>query len=55
MMILERPALGGVVIATAGVGACFLLNAASFVAVLVSLAFIRPQELFPQQSLYETM
>lgn len=41
------PALGGVVIATAGVGACFLLNAASFVAVLVSLAFIRPQELFP--------
>ena len=41
------PALGGVVIATAGVGACFLLNAASFVAVLVSLAFIRPRELFP--------
>ncbi|HJS69419.1 MAG TPA: MFS transporter [Gaiellaceae bacterium] len=41
------PALGGAVIATAGVGACFMLNAASFVAVLVSLAFIRPQELFP--------
>jgi MFS family permease len=41
------PALGGVVIATAGVGACFMLNAASFVAVLVSLAFIRPQELIP--------
>lgn len=41
------PALGGAVIATAGVGACFTLNAVSFVAVLVSLAFIRPQELFP--------
>jgi MFS family permease len=41
------PALGGAVIATAGVGACFLLNAASFVAVLASLALIRPRELFP--------
>jgi MFS family permease len=41
------PALGGAVIATAGVGACFLLNAASFVAVLASLALIRPRELLP--------
>ena len=41
------PALGGAVIATAGVGACFLLNAASFVAVLASLALIRPRDLVP--------
>ena len=31
------PALGGIVIATAGIGVCFLLNAASFVAVVTSL------------------
>lgn len=41
------PALGGAVIAAAGVGACFLLNAVSFVAVLASLALIRPHELVP--------
>ena len=31
------PAVGGILIATVGVGACFLLNAASFVAVVLSL------------------
>ena len=41
------PALGGIVIASVGVGACFLLNAVSFLAVLASLALIRPAELFP--------
>jgi MFS family permease len=41
------PALGGVVIAVAGPGACFLLNAVSFVAVLASLRLIRPEELVP--------
>jgi MFS family permease len=41
------PALGGVVVATAGAGACFALNAASFLAVLVSLVRIRRDELFP--------
>ena len=41
------PALGGAVIAVAGPGACFLLNAVSFVAVLASLRLIRPEELFP--------
>jgi MFS family permease len=41
------PALGGAVIAAAGPGACFLLNAVSFVAVLASLLLIRPEELFP--------
>src|SRR5207248_7213491 len=41
------PALAGVVIAAAGVGVCFAVNAASFLAVLVALALMRPQELFP--------
>ena len=41
------PALGGLVIAVAGPGACFLLNAVSFVAVLASLRLIRPEELVP--------
>jgi predicted MFS family arabinose efflux permease len=41
------PALGGAVIAAAGPGACFLLNAVSFVAVLASLRLIRPADLFP--------
>ena len=41
------PALGGAVIAAAGPGACFLLNAVSFVAVLASLRLIRPDELVP--------
>jgi MFS family permease len=41
------PALGGVVIAAAGVGFCFALNAASFLAVLVALALMRPRELYP--------
>jgi MFS family permease len=41
------PALGGAVIAGAGPGACFLLNAVSFLAVLASLGLIRPQELLP--------
>ncbi len=41
------PALGGVVIAASGPGVCFLLNAVSFLAVLVSLRLIRPGELVP--------
>jgi MFS family permease len=41
------PAIGGVVIATAGVGACFALNALSFLAVLAALALMRRRELFP--------
>jgi MFS family permease len=41
------PALGGAVIAAAGPGACFLLNAVSFVAVLASLRLIRAEELVP--------
>jgi MFS family permease len=41
------PALGGIVVATAGAGACFALNAVSFLAVLMSLFLIREHELFP--------
>jgi MFS family permease len=40
------PALAGGVIALVGVGACFVANAASFLAVLVSLAALRQEELF---------
>lgn len=38
------PAVAGALIASAGMAACFLLNAASFVAVLVCLAMMRPSE-----------
>lgn len=41
------PAIAGATIATAGVGVCFALNAASFVAVLAGLLAMRPAELFP--------
>jgi MFS family permease len=43
---LIGPAIGGLVIARWGTGGCFLLNALSFLAVLVSLILMRPQE-FP--------
>jgi MFS family permease len=41
------PAVAGVLIATAGVGVCFLANAASFAAVLAALARIRTSALHP--------
>ena len=41
------PAIAGIVIATAGVAWCFLLNAVSFVAVIVALQAMRPAELRP--------
>jgi len=41
------PAVAGVLIATAGIGVCFLANAASFAAVLVALARIRTDALRP--------
>ena len=41
------PALGGVIIAAAGVGFCFAFNAASFVAVLIGLLAMRESDLFP--------
>jgi MFS family permease len=38
------PALGGVLIAAAGAGVCFAVNAASYIAVLIALFLMRPQE-----------
>jgi len=43
---LIGPAIGGLVIARWGTGGCFLLNAISFLAVLMSLVLMRPEE-FP--------
>src|SRR5947209_6765759 len=40
------PATAGVLIATIGMSLCFLLNAASFVAMIVALALMNPRELF---------
>ena len=40
------PAIAGVVIAAAGTGVCFVLNAVSFLAVLLALASIRTAELY---------
>ncbi len=41
------PAIGGVLIATAGIGICFLLNAASFAAVVTSLLIMDRSALRP--------
>ena len=41
------PAIAGVLIATAGVGVCFLVNTLSFVAVLAALLAMREDELYP--------
>jgi MFS family permease len=44
---LVGPGLGGLIIATAGVGICFLINAASFLAVLAVLLRMRVKDLHP--------
>ncbi len=44
---LMGPGLGGLLIASTGVGLCFLINAASFIAVLAGLLLMRPEELYP--------
>jgi MFS family permease len=41
------PAIAGLVIAAAGTGICFVLNAVSFLAVLTALAAVRVEELHP--------
>jgi MFS family permease len=41
------PAIGGLIISTMGVAACFWLNTVSFVPVLVALALMRPREFHP--------
>jgi MFS family permease len=40
------PAIGGVLILTLGVATCFMVNAASYIAVLVALTLMRESELF---------
>ena len=40
------PAIAGLLIASVGVGACFALNAISFVPVIIALAVMRPAEFF---------
>ncbi len=41
------PAVGGVIIAVAGVGLCFLINALSFLAVIGALLLMRTDQLYP--------
>jgi MFS family permease len=41
------PAVAGLIVAAAGAGVCFAINAASFLAVLTALALMRPSELYP--------
>lgn len=41
------PAIAGLIIAAAGTGICFVLNAISFLAVLTALALLRAEELHP--------
>jgi MFS family permease len=41
------PAIGGVVITVVGLGACFFINAASYIAVIVGLSMMRSTELHP--------
>lgn len=48
------PAVAGVLIASAGVGVCFLVNTFSFVAVLVALLAMRESELFPVEPSHGT-
>jgi len=43
------PALGGLLIATTGVGVCFVINAVSFVAVLAGLRLMHQDDLYPVQ------
>ena len=40
------PAVGGVLIATVGIGSCFAYNSLSFVAMLIGLSLMRTDELF---------
>ena len=48
------PALAGLVIAAVGTGVCFVVNAVSFLSVLVSLRLMREDELFPVERSRET-
>ncbi len=48
------PALAGLLIAVVGTGLCFVVNAVSFLAVLVALYLMREEELFPIEKRPET-
>ena len=48
------PAIAGVVIALVGTGLCFVVNAVSFLSVLVSLRLMREEELHPVEKRPET-
>jgi MFS family permease len=48
------PALAGFLIAAVGTGLCFVVNAVSFLAVLVALYVIREEELFPVEKRPDT-
>ncbi len=41
------PAIGGVIIASVGIGECFVVNAASYLAVIVAVGLVRRSELHP--------
>ena len=41
------PAIGGVIIATVGIGECFIVNAASYLAVIIAVGLVRRSELHP--------
>ena len=43
------PAIAGVLIATIGIAACFLIDGLSYLAVLLALTAMRPSELHPQK------
>ncbi len=48
------PAIAGVLIALVGVGLCFVVNAISFLSVLISLRLMREEELHPVEKRPET-
>jgi MFS family permease len=41
------PSIGGIIIATTSVGVCFIVNAATFVAVIIALSLMNKSELLP--------
>lgn len=43
------PSFAAILIATVGVGDCFLFNAVSYIAVIIALAAMRQSELYPQK------
>jgi len=47
MARLIGPTIAGILIATVGTGACFIINAASYIAVLIALYMMRQSELHP--------